>query len=101
MTILQTLTSWFFALFTSVLSVLFTPLDNFLYSYLPNLGESFTAVGSFISYVFTFIVWVVSWIPISTPYWQIIFTLLMFKFTVPIGVNTLKLFIKWWHYLVP
>ena len=101
MTILQTLIAWVFSFFASILDVLFTPLDLFIYSYIPNLGDAITSVGSFISYVFTFIVWVVSWIPLSTPYWQIIFTLVMLKYTIPLGVNSLKLLIKWWHYLVP
>lgn len=84
-----------------LIQTIFSPLDSLIYSHLPSLSHALTSVASFFNWLVQFVNWALSWLPLSSDTWNFIIATLIFRFTVPILVDGIKLIVKWWHALVP
>lgn len=88
-------------LIVSLVSILFTPIDNLISSLLPDLSNAFTAVGNFISICVSSIGWVIDAVGIPSELIALIVSYYTFKLTVPLLVYLVKLAIKWYDKIKP
>lgn len=80
---------------------LFEPIDQLILQALPTIAEPLVRVASFFGWLVQFVNWALSWLPLSANTWAFIILVLIFRLTVPLVVDSVKLIIKWWHALVP
>ena len=80
---------------------LLSPIDSLISSHLPNLEYALSQVASFFNWLVQFVNWALSFLPLSTNTWNFIIATLIFRYTIPILVDAVKMIVKWWHYLVP
>lgn len=97
-------TSLFTIVFKAVLTVLtfiFVPLDALVSTYLPVLDNMLTTVSNYLSYIFTYMGWVISLSGISSTAIAIVISYYIFVLTVPVPIWLIKLGIDWYHHLKP
>lgn len=85
----------------SLIGFIFTPIDNLIYQALPSLANALTSVANFFSWLVQFVNWALSWLPLTADTWSFIIAVLIFRLTVPLVVDTIKLVVRWWHALAP
>lgn len=88
-------------LIVSLVSTIFTPIDNLITTLLPGLSDAFTAIGSFISVCIGGVGWVIDALGIPSELLALIVSYYTFKLTVPLIIHTVKLAIKWYDKLKP
>ena len=88
-------------LIISLVSTIFTPIDNLITSLLPGLSSAFTAIGNFIAICISGIGWVIDALGIPSSLIALIISYYTFKLTVPLLVHAVKLAIKWYDKLKP
>ena len=86
---------------TGIMGFIFTPIDTLISSNMPNLAYALSQVANFFLWLVQFVNWALSWLPLSANTWSFIIATLIFRFTIPIVVDSVKLIVKWWHALVP
>lgn len=88
-----------FNLVIGLVDVLLAPIDALISQFLPGLNDVLNAIGSFFSYILSFIPWLCSWLHL--PSWLITFVIAyyVFKLTVPLAIHTVKLAISWYDKL--
>lgn len=86
---------------TAIVSVVCTPIDAMISTYIPSIGDALNNVSSMLNYLVPFANWVLSWLPFSTNFYAFLIASLVFIYTGPIIVDIVKLVVKWWHALVP
>lgn len=84
-----------------MINLILLPLDLIIDGFLPELDTIIQYVNSFFTWLFDFIVWVLSWLPFSQTFYAILGAVLIFKFMVPFSAHTIKLVLKWYRTLVP
>lgn len=101
MTLVQDLLIFFISCFTGFIHIILSPIENVITANIPAVSNAILYVGNFISWLFSFITWAASWLPLSSSYWSIIISIWIFRLTVPLIADAIKLIVRWWHYLVP
>lgn len=85
----------------SLVGAILSPIDSLLYDSLPELSNIIASVGQYFSWAVGFINWLLSWLPLSATTFNFIIAIWLFKLTVPVIVEAVKLVVKWWHALAP
>ena len=85
----------------NLIGLLLGPIDNLIAQYIPSLANALTSVANFFSWLVQFVNWALSWLPLTADTWSFIVTVLIFRLTVPLLVDTVKLVVRWWHALAP
>lgn len=85
----------------NLISLILTPIDSLITQYIPSLSNALTSVANFFSWLVQFVNWALSWLPLSADTWSFIVAVLIFRLTVPLLVDTVKLVVRWWHALAP
>lgn len=88
-------------LIISLVSTIFTPIDNLITSLVPDLASAFTAIGNFISLCISGVGWILDAVGIPQQLLALIISYYTFKLTVPLLVHAVKLAIKWYDKLKP
>lgn len=83
----------------SLVSVILSPIDNLIVSYLPDLSNGLSAIGQLFSTIGTSIGWAISLIGISSECIALIVTYYVFKLTVPMLFYLIKLALAWYNKL--
>lgn len=87
----------FLKVIISLTSVLLSPLDSLISSFIPGLSNVFNAIGGFFTLISQSLGWVVSLSGLSTTALSFIVIYFTFKLTAPIGAYMIKLAIKWYN----
>lgn len=88
-------------LIISLVSVIFTPIDNLITSLVPDLANAFSAIGNFIALCISGIGWVIDALGIPSSLIALLISYYTFKLTVPLLVYVVKLALKWYDKLKP
>lgn len=86
---------------TALINLILLPINLVLENSLPGLTYALNSFSSLLNYLIPFSKWVLSWLPFSTDFYTFVISTLIFIYTIPLLINTIKLVVKWWHYLVP
>lgn len=86
-------------LIMGLVNVLLSPIDLLISQFLPDLGNGFSAINSFLDYCIQYIGWVIDFTGIPSSCIGLIVSYYTFKLTVPIIVATIKLAIQWYDKL--
>ena len=78
-------------------TVLLSPLDSLIGSFIPGLSDIFTAIGQFFTVISNSLGWVVSLSGLSGTAISFIVIYYTFKLTAPIASYMIKLAIKWYN----
>jgi len=90
-----------FKLVIGLVSILLSPIDALIEQFLPNLSNALDYISSLFDLVGDFIPFVISYTGINTFVLTIIVDIIVFIFTVPLMVNTMKLALAWYNKLKP
>lgn len=85
----------------SMISIILGPINSLIIEYLPGLDSVLSSIRQFFEWIVTFSNWVLSWLPFNPELYAFWILIIVFKLSVPILVDTLKLIVKWWHALAP
>ena len=88
-----------FNVIISLVSVILSPIDNLIVSYLPDVANGITAIGQLFSTIGTSIAWGISLTGISSECISLIVTYYVFKLTVPMLFYLIKLALAWYNKL--
>ena len=78
-------------------SVLLSPLDSLIASFVPGLSSIFTSIGQFFSIISNSLGWVVSLSGLSSTAISFLVIYYTFKLSAPIAAYMIKLAIKWYN----
>lgn len=88
-----------FNVIISLVSVILSPIDNLIVSYLPDLANGISAIGQLFATIGTSIGWAISLTGISSECIALIVTYYVFKLTVPMFFYLIKLALAWYNKL--
>lgn len=88
-----------FKLILSLVNLLLTPINSIISNFLPSLDNALTSIADFFDYIGGFIPWVISYTGLSSLTLTIIVDIIIFIFTVPLMVSTIKLALAWYNKL--
>lgn len=89
------------SLIISLVNVLLAPIDALIASALPDLSAGLTAVNSMLDYAATYFTYLVDMTLLGQTAINLIIAYYTFVLTLPLGVATVKLAIKWYDKLKP
>lgn len=78
-------------------TVLLSPLDSLIASFVPGLSNIFTSIGQFFTIISNSLGWVISLSGLSSTAISFIVIYYTFKLTAPIAAYMIKLAIKWYN----
>lgn len=81
------------------IALLLTPIDNLILSFLPDLSNAFTSIGSYLNVISQGLGWAISLTGLSSTALSLIVSYYVFKLTAPIGFYLIKLAIAWYNKL--
>lgn len=81
------------------ISLILTPIDNLILSFLPDLSNAFTSIGSYLSLIGSSIGWAISLSGLSSSAISLIIMYYVFKLTAPISFYLIKLAVAWYNKL--
>lgn len=84
-----------------LVKIVLIPIDFLISQYVPALAQAFTAVGTYLTTIFTNIGWVLSITGIPAFAIGLIVAFWVFKLTLPVNVWAIKLAITWYNHLKP
>ncbi|MCX4364267.1 MAG: hypothetical protein OSJ70_00650 [Bacilli bacterium] len=90
-----------FSLVIGLVNVLLSPIDALIAKVFPSIDYGLTAIGSFFDWVLGFIPWAISYFNFPQAFLTMFVGYMTFKYTVPLGVHTVKLAIKWYDKIKP
>lgn len=85
----------------SLIQTILGPINTIILNNLPGLDDMLSSVRSFFTWLVTFIQWVMSWLPFNSTFISYLIVVLIFRLTIPLLVDIVKLVVKWWHALAP
>lgn len=88
-------------LIISLVTLILAPIDNLITTFLPDLSNGLTAVGSFFNLISNGIGWVVSATGLSNESLSLIVAYFSFKLTAPMLFYLIKLALSWYNKLKP
>lgn len=86
-------------LITSLVSLILSPIDSLITQYLPGLSNAFSLISNFFTMLGNIIPWVLSYLGITTTTITICIDLIVFMYTAPYLIHSIKLAIKWYNSL--
>ena len=81
------------------ISLILTPIDNLILTFLPDLSNAFTAIGNFLVLISSYVGWAVSLSGLSSATLSLIVAYYTFKLTAPISFYLIKLAVAWYNKL--
>lgn len=90
-----------FNLIIGLVSIILSPIDSLIASFLPDLSSGINAVGEMFALVNDVLGFCVSLTGLSTEALSLIVIYYTFKLTVPILISTIKMAINWYNALKP
>lgn len=88
-------------LIVGLVSLILSPIDSLIQSVLPDLSNSLTAIGSFLSLISDGIGWGISALGLSNETLSLIVLYFTFKLTAPMFFYMIKLALSWYNRLKP
>lgn len=88
-----------FNVIISLVSVILSPIDSIISSYLPDVSNGISAIGQLFATIGTSIAWGISLVGIGSECIALIVTYYVFKLTVPILFYLIKLALSWYNKL--
>ena len=88
-----------FSLIISLVNLLLVPIDNVITRYLPSLSSGLSVINGFFDSLGDVVPWVISFTGLSSTTINLIIDLIVFIYTAPILVQSVKLAIKWFDKL--
>lgn len=88
-------------LIISLVNVLLTPIDLLISNLLPGLDSAFSAITAMFNAISSVIGWCLSFTLLSSETISLIVLYFTFALTLPLGVYTVKLAIKWYDKIKP
>lgn len=88
-----------FNVIISLVSVILSPIDTVISTYLPDLANGLSAIGQLFATIGTSIGWAISLTGISSECISLIVTYYVFKLTVPMLFYLIKLALSWYNKL--
>lgn len=88
-------------LLTSLITAVLSPIDALIIQNIPGLSSALVAVNSVLSFITNGIGWVVSLTGLSSECISLIVSYYVFKLTVPLLFDAVKLVISWYDKLKP
>lgn len=89
------------SLIIGLVNVLLAPIDALIASALPDLSNALNFISNMFDIATRYITFIVNWSFISSTGISLIIAYYTFVLTVPIGIATVKLAIKWYNKLKP
>lgn len=86
---------------TTMINLILLPLNLSIMSLLPGLTDILDKVNGYILWLKDFTSWVISWLPFDTTFYTFVVACIIAVVMIPVLTNSIKLVVKWWHYLVP
>lgn len=86
-------------LISALVQLILTPIDSAITLALPDLSNSFTGIGNFLTIVFQSIGWCISLIGLSPDVISLIVIYYTFVLTVPLIFYAIKLALAWYNKL--
>lgn len=96
---IQAILTGVFKLVTSLVSIILTPIDLAISSALPGVASALNMVSSFFTWLGSALSWAWSWVGFNSTVTSLFVGYLVFKFTVPFAIHTVKLAIQWYDKL--
>lgn len=96
---IQAILTGVFKLVINLVSLILTPIDLAISSALPGVSNALNMVSSFFTWLTDAVVWVWSWLGFSSIVTSLFVGYLVFKYTVPFAIHTVKLAIQWYDKL--
>lgn len=87
----------FLKVIISLTSVLLSPLDNLIATFIPGLNALFSSIAGFFNIISRSLGWVISLTGLSSTALSFIVIYFTFKLTAPIAAYMVKLAIKWYN----
>lgn len=87
------------SLVISLVSVILTPIDALINQFLPSLGDALGYIGNFFAMLGNVFPFTLSYLGISPQVLSAVVDLVVFIYTVPLLVNSIKMAIKWYNSL--
>jgi len=84
-----------------LVKIVLIPIDFLITQYIPSLATAFTAVGTYLTAIFTNMGWVLSITGIPAFAIGLVVAYWVFKLTLPVNVWAIKLAISWYQHLKP
>lgn len=84
-----------------LINLVLLPLNLLVQNVFPDTANLISNVNSFFTKITEGVLWVKSWLPFTDTFYIILVSVLVFKFTVPLIVHTIKLVVKWYNALKP
>lgn len=88
-----------FKLIVGLVNLILAPIDLAISAALPSVSSALSMVSSFFNWIGQFVSWVWSWTGFNSVITSLFIGFLVFKFTVPFTVHTVKLAIQWYDKL--
>lgn len=98
---IQSILTGIFKLVTSLVSIILAPIDLAIGAALPSVSNALTMVGSFFNWMGSAVAWVWSWVGLSSTVTALFVGYLVFKYTVPFTIHTVKLALQWYDKIKP
>ena len=87
---IQSILTGVFKLVTNLVTVLLAPIDLAISTALPGVSNALTMVGNLFNWMGSAVTWVWSWLGFNSTVTSLFVGYLVFKYTVPFGVHTVK-----------
>lgn len=87
------------SLIMGLVSILLTPIDLAISTFLPDLDNAFTGIANMLNYASQYLGWVIDMTGLSSETISLIVLFFTFKLSAPLVVSTIKSAIKWYNAL--
>ncbi len=77
-------------------NLILSPIDNFIFSYLPDISIVFSYIGNFLNYILSYITWAISWIPFDSVVIDLTFDILILYYAWRAFVIPIAAFVSLW-----
>lgn len=96
---IQAILTGVFKLVTNLVTLILSPIDAVITQFLPGVANALNMVSSFFTWLGNALAWVWSWLGFNSTVTSLFVGYIVFKYTVPFTVHTVKLAIQWYDKL--
>lgn len=97
----ETILAAIFEIVTTIVKIIFFPIDAAIDIFVPGLNTAFAAINSVLGVIFQYMAYAVSFSGISAFAVSLIIAYFTFKLTLPINIWIAKLIFKWYRQIRP
>ena len=90
-----------FSLLIDLIDLVSAPIDTIIGAVFPQISTALSYVGNMFVYLSNFLGYILSWFHLPNGLITLIIGYSVFRLTVPFAVHSIKLAVKWYHYLMP